>query len=146
MKYENIIIRIIGYDWDDLEELKESLNRFIKELDKEDKPLIEIRSSTGLVSDKLYTLEIKTSKNKVIKKILEEIIKRIEDKKEFLDYIKLRWENNVLYLRFDKDYFLRKDKLIPTEGGDVLYIRISFPGYMKRDEIIKHLEEKLNAS
>jgi len=29
------------------------------------------------------------------------------------------------------------DKLVPTEGGEVLYIKISFPGYLKKEEIKK---------
>jgi len=142
-KAENIIIRLLGYDWDDVEELQTSMQKLLSGLDPK-KIKVEIKHQKGYHSDDIYVLEIKTNKEKFIKKILENLKERIENKEEFLNYIREgRLDKNILYLRFDKDYFLRLDKLVPTEGGDVLYVKISFPGYLKKEEIENLIKELL---
>ena len=142
-KAENILIRLIGYDWDDVEELQSSMQRLLEGIDPK-KLRVEIKHQKGYHSDNIYVLEIKTNKEKFIKTILENLKNRVENKEELEKYIKEgRLDKNILYLRFDKDYFLRLDKLVPTEGGDVLYVKISFPGYLKREELFKIIKEFL---
>ena len=142
-KTENIIIRLIGYDWDDVEELQNSMNSLLKGIDPK-KLKVEIKHQKGYHSDNIYVLEIRTNKEKFIKKILENLKEKIKDKEELLNYIESgRLDKNILYLRFDKDYFLRLDKLVPTEGGEVLYVKISFPGYLSKEEIMKIIKDFL---
>ncbi len=139
-KVENVLIRLIGYDWDEPSELNEAMQRLIKGIDPK-KVKVEIVRKKGYHSDNIYVLEIKSDKDKIIREILRNLLGRVENWEEFKEYTKGRWEGNTLYLRFDKDYFLRLDKLVPTEGGEVVYVKISFPGYIKKEQVERELDQ-----
>jgi len=143
---EFLQIRVIVYDWDDPEKIKEALLKFFEGIDlKKEKINIEEVKGKGLVSSELITYTVKINKWRVIKKVLENIKKRIENKEDILrDLEKIVDENGRLYLRFDKDYFVNTGKLMFVDHGEVFHVKITFRAFPRtRENILKVIREFL---
>jgi RNA binding exosome subunit len=92
----------------------------------------------GLNENKMTIFEVILKKEKHISKFLENLMKNIDDKdkKIILSQIESRLDNNLdFFLRFDKDEYIKNDKLRLTDSGNCFHIEMSIAAFPKKREL-----------
>ena len=92
----------------------------------------------GLNENKITIFEVILKKEKHISKFLENLIKNIDDKdkKIISSQIESRLDNNLdFFLRFDKDEYLKNNKLKLTDSGNCFHIEMSVAAFPKKREL-----------
>ena len=112
-----------------------------------EKEKIKLSEKKALVfGDKAITiLEIILTKDKHIKAFLKNILEKLvnEEKNLILEQVESRLDKNLdFFLRFDKDEFIKNNKLVLTDSGKCFHIKISIAAFPKKREIgIKIVKE-----
>ena len=92
----------------------------------------------GFNDQKIILFEVILAKEKHTKQFLENLIKNIdeEQKKLILEQLESRLDDNLdFFLRFDKDEYLKNDKLKLIDSGNCFHIEISVAAFPKKREI-----------
>ena len=92
----------------------------------------------GFNENKIAIFDVALTKEKHTKQFLENLIKNIdeEQRKLILSQLESRLDDNLdFFLRFDKDEYLKNDKLKLTDSGNCFHIKISVAAFPKKREI-----------
>jgi len=92
----------------------------------------------GFHDKKITIIEAILKKEKHIKKFLENLVEKIdeEQKKLISEQLESRLDNNLdFFLRFDKDEYVKNDKLILIDSGNCFHIEMSVAAFPKKREI-----------
>jgi len=92
----------------------------------------------GFNENKIAIFDVALTKEKHTKQFLENLIKNIdeEQRKLILSQLESRLDDNLdFFLRFDKDEYLKNDKLKLTDSGNCLHIMISVAAFPKKREL-----------
>ena len=92
----------------------------------------------GFNENKIAIFDVALTKEKHTKQFLDNLIKNIdeEQRKLILDQLESRLDDNLdFFLRFDKDEYLKNDKLKLTDSGNCFHIKISVAAFPKKREI-----------
>jgi len=137
-------VRVIVYDWDKPDEVKDALLRFFEGIDLK-KIKIEEKKGKGLVSSEVIIYTVKLNKRKLIEKFIENLKKYLDDeeKNKILEDFDKICDGSRVYLRFDKDIFIRKKKLVFVDHGEVFHIVLSFSVYPQNKEKVREELMKL---
>lgn len=105
---------------------------------KDEKIELKKTEAFGFHDKKIIIFNIILSKDKHIKKFLENLMEKIEEeqKKLIQSQMESRLDDNLdFFLRFDKDEYLKNDKLILTDSGNCFHIRMSIAAFPKKRDI-----------
>jgi len=105
---------------------------------KDEKIELKKKEVLGFNDQKITIFEVILAKEKHTKQFLENLIKNIDEdqKKLVLEQLESRLDDNLdFFLRFDKDEYLKNDKLILTDSGNCFHIKISVAVFPKKREI-----------
>ena len=141
MKFAHQIkIKVFSYEKNN-EDDKLILNKYLQlfPFDLGDEKL-ELKKSEafGFNEKKITIFEVKLTKEKHINQFIKNLIKNINDeqKKLILEQLESRLDDNLdFFLRFDKDEYLRNNKLQLTDSGNCFHIEISVAAFPKKREI-----------
>ena len=143
-----IQIKVFSYEKNNDDE-RLILNKFLKlfpfEL-KDEKIEIKKDVAEGFQGKKITIYEVTLNKNKHVKTFIENLAKIIDDdqKKLILLQKDTRLDENLdFFLRFDKDEYLKNDKLIVTDSGNCFHIKISVAAFPKKREIALEIIEEI---
>ncbi|MCH8004219.1 MAG: hypothetical protein IH934_06340 [Nanoarchaeota archaeon] len=105
---------------------------------KDQKIELKRTEAFGFNDNRITIFEVILAKEKHTKQYLENLIKNIdeEQKKLILEQLESRLDDNLdFFLRFDKDEYLKNDKLKLTDSGNCFHIKISVAAFPKKREI-----------
>ena len=125
------------------------LNKFLKLFPfdlKDEKIELKKTEAFGFDDRKIIIFNIILSKNKHIKKFLENLIKKLDEQQKNLiqSQFESRLDENLdFFLRFDKDEYLKNDKLVLTESGNCFHIRMSIAAFPKKREIAVEIVKEM---
>jgi len=140
MGISHITLRVVAYDWDNLDAIKNKIYELLKGIDEKEIKINEHKDK-GLVSTFLHVFEVKLSKKKHIEIFLSNLFERIGNFDDFIRNINFD-ENFSVYLRIDKNSLIEKNIVNLVDSGNVFHVKISFDMYNKsREIVIKILED-----
>ena len=105
---------------------------------KEQKIELKKTQAFGFNENKIAIFDVALTKEKHTKQFLENLIKNIdeEQRKLILSQLESRLDDNLdFFLRFDKDEYLKNDKLKLTDSGNCFHIKISVAAFPKKREL-----------
>jgi len=105
---------------------------------KEQKIDLKKTQAFGFNEKKIAIFDVILTKEKHTKQFIENLIKNIDEEQRKLIASQLgsRLDDNLdFFLRFDKDEYLRNDKLKLTDSGNCVHIMISVAAFPKKREI-----------
>lgn len=140
MKYAHLVkVNVFCYEKNN-EDSNLILDKFLQLLPfnlKEGKIELKKTNVEGFKDKKITIYEVILTKEKHINKFLTNLSKNIgeEHKKLILGQSESRVDDKLnFYLRFDKDEYLRNNKLKLTDSGNCFHIKISIATFPKRRE------------
>ena len=92
----------------------------------------------GFNEKKIFIYEITLTKQRHVNKFLTNLIKNIDKEqiKQILSQLNDKLDDNLdFFIRFDKDEYLKNNKLILTYSGNCFHIKISIAAFPKKREI-----------
>ncbi len=105
---------------------------------KDEKIELKKTEAEGLNDMKITILEVTLAKEKHTSKFLENLMEILdeEQKKLILSQLESRLDNNLdFFLRFDKNEYLKNNKLQLTDSGNCFHIEISIAAFPKKREL-----------
>ena len=105
---------------------------------KDEKIELKKTEAFGFHDKKIIIFNIILSKNKHIKKFLENLLIKLDEQQKNLiqSQFESRLDENLdFFLRFDKDEYLKNDKLVLTESGNCFHIRMSIAAFPKKRDL-----------
>ena len=95
-------------------------------------------NAVGIDEKTIKIFEVTLTKEKHINKFIENLKQNIEDenKKLILEQLESRLDDNLdFFLRFDKDEYLKNNKLQLTDSGNCFHLKISIAAFPKKRDI-----------
>ncbi len=135
-----IKIKVFSYEKnneDDKLILDKLLKLFPFDLNEEKIGLKKINAA-GFEEKKIKIFEVTLSKEKHTTRFLEALVKNMDDeqKKLILSQLESRLDSNLdFFLRFNKDEYLRNNRLKLTDSGNCFHIEISVAAFPKKKEV-----------
>ncbi|MCH8329301.1 MAG: hypothetical protein IIB81_02830 [Nanoarchaeota archaeon] len=105
---------------------------------KDEKIELKKTNALGINEKKITIFEITLTKEKHTSKFLENLMENLdeEQKKLIFSQLESRLDDNLdFFLRFDKDEYLKNDKLKLADSGNCFHIKISVAAFPKKREI-----------
>lgn len=105
---------------------------------KEQKIDLKKTQAFGFNENKIAIFDVTLTKEKHTKQFIENLIKNIdeEQRKLIASQLESRLDDNLdFFLRFDKDEYIKNNKLKLTDSGNCLHIMISVAAFPKKREI-----------
>ena len=105
---------------------------------KDEKIELKKTNALGINEKKITIFEITLTKEKHTSKFLENLMENLDEehKKLIFSQLESRLDDNLdFFLRFDKDEYLKNDKLKLADSGNCFHIKISVAAFPKKREI-----------
>ena len=139
MKYAHLIkLTAFSYEHENNDAILEAFLRFFPFNLDENKVAFNKTNASGFNERKIGVLEIKLTKNDLINQFLKNLLSNLDEnqRKLILEQIDSRLDKSLdFFLRFDKDSWINKKKLVLTDSGKCFHIRISIAAFPKKREI-----------
>tara|TARA_Y100000310_G_scaffold93787_2_gene91335 strand:- start:14897 stop:15352 length:456 start_codon:yes stop_codon:yes gene_type:complete len=135
-----IKVKVFSYEKNN-EDDKLILDKFLKLFPfdtEEEKIELNKINAAGFEERKITIFEVSLEKEKYTKQFLNNLTKNLdeEQKKLILSQLESRLDDNLdFFLRFDKNEYIKNDKLILTDSGNCFHIKISVAAFPKKREI-----------
>ncbi len=135
-----IKIKVFSYEKDN-EDDKIILDKFLKLFPfnlKDEKIVLKKTDAKGFEERRITIFEATLEKEKHTAKFLGNLIGNLDgqQKKLILAEAETRLDNDInFFLRFDKDEYIKNNKLILTDSGKCFHIEISVAAFPKKREI-----------
>tara|TARA_B100000315_G_C14530933_1_gene566121 strand:- start:202 stop:666 length:465 start_codon:yes stop_codon:yes gene_type:complete len=135
-----IKVKVFSYEKND-EDNKLILDKFLGFFPfdlKEHKIELKKINAAGIDEKKITIFEVALTKEKHISKFLPNLIENIDDenKKLILEQLESRLDDNLdFFLRFDKDEYIKDNKLKLIDSGNYFHIEISVAAFPKKREL-----------
>jgi len=103
----------------------------------------------GFHENKIAIFDVALTKEKHTRRFLENLIKNIDEgqKKLILSQLESRLDNNLdFFLRFDKEEYLKNDKLKLIDSGNCFHIKISVAAFPKKRELALDIVKRVFGS
>ena len=104
---------------------------------KEQKIDLKKTQAFGFNEKKIAIFDVALTKEKHTKQFIENLIKNIdeEQRKLIASQLESRLDDNLdFFLRFDKDKYIKNNKLKLTDSGNCYHIKINIASFPKRRE------------
>jgi|TARA_B100001971_G_scaffold210755_1_gene236908 hypothetical protein len=105
---------------------------------KEQKIALKKTNAFGVNEKKITIFEVALTKDKHISKFLDNLVENIDEEQRKLisEQLESRLDENLdFFLRFDKDEYLKNNKLKLTDSGNCFHIEMSIAAFPKKREI-----------
>ena len=149
MKYAHLIkISVFSYERNN-EDSSLILNQFLQFFPfdlKDEKIELKKTNTKGFEEKKITVYHVILTKQKHINKFLLNLAINIDDeqKKLILEQLETKLDNNLdFFLRFDKNDYIKNNKLQLTNSGNCFHIKISVAAFPKRREIALNIVKEV---
>ena len=105
---------------------------------KDEKIELKKTEATGFHENRIAIFEITLTKEKHTNLFLKNLIENLdeEQKKLIISKVESRLDENLnFFLRFDKNEYLKNNKLVLTDSGNCFHIEMSIAAFPKKREI-----------
>ena len=105
---------------------------------KDEKIEFKKTNALGLNEKKITIFDVTLTKEKHTSKFLENLMENLdeEQKKLIFSQLESRLDDNLdFFLRFDKNEYIKNNKLVLTDSGNCFHIEISVAAFPKKREI-----------
>lgn len=105
---------------------------------KEEKIELKKTKTVGFNENEITILDVTLAKERHTNQFLENLMKNLdeEQKKLILSQVEQRLDDNLdFFLRFDKDEYIKNNKLALTDSGKCFHIKMSVAAFPKKREI-----------
>ena len=143
-----IKVKVFSYEKNNEDE-KLVLDKFLQLFPfnlKDEKIELKNTNALGLNENKITIFEVALTKEKHTNLFLNNLIKNLdeEQKKFILSQLESRLDNNLdFFLRFDKNEYLKNNKLKLTDSGNCFHIEISVAAFPKKREIASGIVKEI---
>ena len=143
-----IKVKVFSYEKNNEDE-KLVLDKFLQLFPfnlKDEKIELKNTNALGLNENKITIFEVALTKEKHTNLFLNNLIKNLdeEQKKLILSQLESRLDNNLdFFLRFDKNEYLKNNKLKLTDSGNCFHIEISVAAFPKKREIASGIVKQI---
>ena len=143
-----IKVKVFSYEKNNEDE-KLVLDKFLQLFPfnlKDEKIELKNTNALGLNEKKITIFEVALTKEKHTNLFLNNLIKNLdeEQKKFILSQLESRLDNNLdFFLRFDKNEYLKNNKLKLTDSGNCFHIEISVAAFPKKREIASGIVKEI---
>lgn len=143
-----IKVKVFSYEKNNEDE-KLVLDKFLQLFPfnlKDEKIELKNTNALGLNENKITIFEVALTKEKHTNLFLNNLIKNLdeEQKKLILSQLESRLDNNLdFFLRFDKNEYLKNNKLKLTDSGNCFHIEISVAAFPKKREIASGIVKEI---
>jgi len=135
-----IKIKVFSYEKNNEDE-KLILDKFLQlfPFDLKDEKILLNRANAGGFEDRKITIfDVTLEKEKHTNGFIGNLVKNLdeEQKKLILAQLESRLDDNLdFFLRFDKDKYIKNNKLVLTDSGNCFHIMISVAAFPRKREI-----------
>ena len=135
------LIRIKVFSYEDKDDDNLVLSKFFQLFPfdlKEEKIGLKRTEARGFNEKRILVFEVTLTKEKHTNLFLNNLIKNLdeEQKKLILSQAESRLDDNIdFFLRFDKDEYIKNNRLKLTDSGNCFHIEISVAAFPKKREI-----------
>ena len=143
-----IKVKVFSYEKNNEDE-KLVLDKFLQLFPfnlKDEKIELKNTNALGLNENKITIFEVALTKEKHTNLFLNNLIKNLdeEQKKFILSQLESRLDNNLdFFLRFDKNEYLKNNKLKLIDSGNCFHIEISVAAFPKKREIASGIVKEI---
>jgi len=143
-----IKVKVFSYEKNNEDE-KLVLDKFLQLFPfnlKDEKIELKNTNALGLNENKITIFEVALTKEKHTNLFLNNLIKNLdeEQKKLILSQLESRLDNNLdFFLRFDKNEYLKNNKLKLIDSGNCFHIEISVAAFPKKREIASGIVKEI---
>ena len=143
-----IKVKVFSYEKNNEDE-KLVLDKFLQLFPfnlKDEKIELKNTNALGLNENKITIFEVALTKEKHTNLFLNNLIKNLdeEQKKLILSQLESRLDGNLdFFLRFDKNEYLKNNKLKLTDSGNCFHIEISVAAFPKKREIASGIVKEI---
>ena len=143
-----IKVKVFSYEKNNEDE-KLVLDKFLQLFPfnlKDEKIELKNTNALGLNEKKITIFEVALTKEKHTNLFLNNLIKNLdeEQKKLILSQLESRLDGNLdFFLRFDKNEYLKNNKLKLTDSGNCFHIEISVAAFPKKREIASGIVKEI---
>ncbi|MAH01730.1 hypothetical protein CMO87_00660 [Candidatus Woesearchaeota archaeon] len=143
-----IKVKVFSYEKNNEDE-KLVLDKFLQLFPfnlKDEKIELKNTNALGLNEKKITIFEVALTKEKHTNLFLNNLIKNLdeEQKKLILSQLESRLDNNLdFFLRFDKNEYLKNNKLKLIDSGNCFHIEISVAAFPKKREIASGIVKEI---
>ncbi len=113
---------------------------------KDEKIELKKTEIIGFNEKGITIFDVTLAKEKHTSKFLENLMENLdkEQKKLILSQLEQRLDDNIdFFLRFDKDEYIKNNKLVPTDSGNCFHIKTSIAAFPKKREIGLDIVKKI---
>ena len=147
MKYAHLVrLTVFSHGYENSNQINEAFLRFFPFNLEENKINLKKTAATGFNEKKIEVIEVMLTKNNLINQFLESLSSNLdkEQRNLLLNQMESRLDSNLdFFLRFDKDSWIKQEKLLLTDSRKCFHIKISVAAFPKKREIALSIIRKI---
>lgn len=147
MKYAHSIkLTAFSYENEDSKSILEALLKFFPFSLEDSKVILNRTEAVGFNDKKIEVFEVTLVKDNLIDQFLRNLLNNMDknQKEQILNQLESRLDKNLdFFVRFDKNSWIKDERLILTDSGKCFHLKIRLAAFPKKREIALNLAKKL---
>ena len=147
MKHAHSVdLKVFSYENENKEFIAESFLKFFPFNLGDNKVKLKATNAKGINESAITILEVILTKTNLISQFLGFILRNLNEsqKRTVLGQIESRLDSNLdFFMRFDKDEWIKNNKLELTDSGKCFHLKISVAAYPHKREVALKIIRKL---
>ncbi|MAG91100.1 hypothetical protein CMO83_00320 [Candidatus Woesearchaeota archaeon] len=147
MKYAHLLkLTVFSHENEDSESILDAFLSFFPFNLEDNKISMKKTNASGFSETKIEIFEIILTKNNLINQFLDNLLDKLDEnqKETILRQVESRLDNNLdLFLRFDKDSWIKDKKLLLTDSGKCFHLKMSVAAFPKKREVALNVIKEL---
>lgn len=139
MKYAHSIrLTAFSYESEDGKSILDALLKFFPFSIEKNKVILKKTEATGFNDKKIKIFEITLAKGNLVGQFLKNLLNNMDknQKQQILGQAESRLDKNLdFFIRFDKESWIKDEKLILTDSGKCFHLKISIAAFPKKREV-----------
>ena len=147
MKYAHSIkLSVFSYEPENIEPVLEAFLKLFPFNLEENKVVLNKTNAHGFNEKKIIILEVTLNKTNLVNQFLDYLLGNLDEnqKDTLIEQAESRLDQNLyFFIRFDMDSWINEKKLLLTDSGKCLHIRMSIAAFPKKREIALNIVKEL---
>src|SRR3989344_4128863 len=142
----SIKLTVFSYEHENSDEILNSILKFFPFSLEENKIKPVKRNATGFGDSKIEIFEVLLIKTSLINQFLDFILENLDDvqKGTLIQQAESRLDENLdFFIRFDKDSWVKNEKLELTDSGKCFHLKMSVAAFPTKREVALGIAKKI---
>ena len=142
----SIKLTVFSYEHENSDEILNSFLKFFPFSLEENKIKLVKRNATGFGDSKIEIFEVLLIKTSLINQFLDFILENLDDvqKGTLIQQAESRLDENLdFFIRFDKDSWVKNEKLELTDSGKCFHLKMSVAAFPTKREVALGIVKKI---